>query len=71
MAARDAIYDAGELLTAVLRKIAVAVYHARELVHVLEEGSVYEIALQAQVASPLVVYEPVEVFSAAAVEREP
>jgi len=30
MAARDAIYDAGELLTAVLRKIAVAVVASHE-----------------------------------------
>jgi hypothetical protein len=47
MAARDTNRHASELLTGVLRKIAVAVYHARELSRVLEEGNVYEIALQA------------------------
>jgi hypothetical protein len=38
---------AGELLTGALRKIAITAYHARELARVLEEGNVYEIALQA------------------------
>jgi hypothetical protein len=47
MAVQDANRYASELLTGALRKIAVAVYHARELARVLEEGNVYEIALQA------------------------
>lgn len=38
---------AGGLLTGALRKIAIASYHARELARVIEEGNVYEIALQA------------------------
>lgn len=47
MAARDPNRHASELLTGALRKIAVTVYHARELARVLEEANVYEIALQA------------------------
>jgi hypothetical protein len=47
MAARDTNRHASELLTGALRKIAIAVYHARELARVLDEANVYEIALQA------------------------
>ena len=47
MGARDRSREASELLTGALRKVAITLYHARELAQVLDHTNPYEIALQA------------------------